>query len=172
MRTASHLDKVDRISALCATLDPDDHFEIWYWATLTAATNAYNACLHLAGITPDDPVFSTVPGVHMVRQADDSYRRELRGPGDVSHVGWPPIPGPLPRDIEDLETAIHAIEHYRDRCLRGTTRPTRGIVNDVRTNFGTVLELLAARRERPVRIDDPPRPEDRASATVTRGAGS
>ena len=57
-------------SPACGTLDPIEHFELWYWATLTAGTNAYNACLHLAGITPADPVFSTIPGVHLVQQPD------------------------------------------------------------------------------------------------------
>lgn len=155
MRLASHLDKIARITDLCGTLHPIEHFELWYWATLTAGTNVYNACLHLSGITPDDPVFSTVPGVHLVQQPDGSYRRELRGPGDVSHVGWPAIPGPLPQDILELEEALHAIERYRDPCLRGSTRPTPAIVADVERHFATALEILDARRRHPVRADDP-----------------
>lgn len=157
MRIASHLDKIERITGLCAKLDPIEHFELWYWATLTAGTNVYNACLHLAEITPDDPVFSTIPGVHLVQQPDGGYRRELRAPGDVSHVGWPAIPGPLPRDILALEDALHAIEQYRDPCLRGTTPPTPEIIADVQARFRTVLAILAARRAHPVRPTDPPR---------------
>ncbi|KRF10389.1 hypothetical protein [Nocardioides sp. Soil796] len=146
MRIASHLDKIDRIAGLREKLDPIEHFELWYWATLTAGTNVYNACLHLAGITPDDPVFSTVPGVHLVKQDNGEYRRELREPGDVSHVGWPAVPGPLPADILAIEEAMHAIEKYRDPCLRGTTRPTPAIVAEVETRFREVLGLLEDRR--------------------------
>ena len=157
MRIDSHLDKIARIGALRGNLDPLGHFELWYWATLTAGTNVYNVCLHLAEITPDDPVFSTIPGVHLVAAPDGSYRRELREPGDVSHVGWPAIPGPLPPDIVDLEESMHAIEQYRDPCLRGTTRPTPEIAADVERQFARVLAILAARRRNAVRCDDPVR---------------
>ena len=82
--------------ALRRRFDPIEDFELWYWATLTAGTNMLNASLHRAGLTSDDPVFSTIPGMHWVRQADGSYARELRGPGDISHVGWPPVEGDKP----------------------------------------------------------------------------
>ena len=96
MRVPSHVEKVARLVDVRRRLDPLDDFELWFWATLTAGTNMLNASLHRAGLTSDDPVFSTIPGMHWVRQADRSYARELRGPGDISHVGWPPVEGHKP----------------------------------------------------------------------------
>lgn len=147
MRTASHLSKFDRLCALRDRFDPLDDFELWYWTTLTAGTNAYNACLHLAGITSDDPVFSTIPGVHLAQQPDGSYARVLRGPGDVSHVGWPPVEGEIPVDIRELEETIEAIEEHRDPCLRGDRTPTQEIVDSCEDNFAQVRKILFARSE-------------------------
>jgi len=129
MQIHVHADKIRRMGQLRERLDPLADFELWYWTTLTAGTNIWNAVLHLAGITSEERVFSTIPGVHVVPQADGSYRRELRGPGDVSHVGWPPIPGAMPEHVRRLEQALHALEEYRDPCLRGGRKPTQQIVD-------------------------------------------
>lgn len=169
MRLPSHLDKVDRLAELVGDLDPAEHFEVWYWATLTAGTNAYNACLHLAGITRQESKYSTFPGVFVVPQPDGSYRRELGEPGDVSHVGWPAIPGPLPEDIVEMEQALHRVEEHRDPCLRGTRRPTPEIIAAVEADFARVLSILRARRAEPVRDTDPARPHERATVTATGG---
>lgn len=142
MRVASHVDKVKRLGALRRRLDPLADFELWYWATLTAGTNIWNATLHCAGLTSDDPVFSTIPGVHFVPQPDGSYARELRGPGDVSHVGWPPIDGELPPHLRRLEHLLHAIEAHRDPCIRGDRAPTQAIVDECRSAFDEALSIF------------------------------
>ena len=147
MKIASHLEKFNRLAALRARFDPLEDFELWFWTTLTAGTNALNAVLHQAGLTSDDPVFSTIPGVHLVRQADGSYARELRGPGDVSHVGWPPVEGSVPADVRELEHALEAIEQHRDPCLRGDRVPTRAIADECDAAFARVTAILAARCE-------------------------
>jgi hypothetical protein len=130
MKISSHLDKITRLLRLRDRLDPLQDFELWYWTSLTAGTNIWNASLHAAGLTSEERAFSTIPGVHVVPQGDGSYRRELRGPGDVSHVGWPPIPGDMPEPIQRLEAALHALEEHRDPCLRGDRAPTQAIVDD------------------------------------------
>lgn len=130
MRIASHANKIDRLLQLRERLDPLQDFELWYWAGLTAGTNIWNASLHAAGLTSQERVFSTIPGVHVVPQADGSCRRELRGPGDVSHVGWPAISGEMPEPIQRLEAALHALEEHRDPCLRGDRSPSAAIIDD------------------------------------------
>lgn len=130
MKISSHADKVARLLALRERLDPLADFELWYWTSLTAGTNMWNASLHAAGLTSEARAFSTIPGVHVVPQADGSWRRELRGPGDVSHVGWPPIAGDMPPPIQRLESALHALEEHRDPCLRGDRMPTQAIVDE------------------------------------------
>ncbi|WP_447919088.1 hypothetical protein [Achromobacter aegrifaciens] len=130
MQISSHADKISRLLLLRDRLDPLQDFELWYWTCLTAGTNIWNATLHAAGLTSEDRAFSTIPGVHVVPQGDGGWRRELRGPGDVSHVGWPAIPGDMPEPVQRLETALHALEAHRDPCLRGDRKPTQAIVDD------------------------------------------
>lgn len=142
MNIASHADKVRRLSGLRARLDPLRDFELWYWTGLTAGTNMWNATLHAAGITSEERVFSTFPGVHFVPQPDGSFRRELRGPGDVSHVGWPAIPGQMPEHIQQLEAALHAMEEHRDPCLRGDRQPTQAIVDECEQAFATAKAIF------------------------------
>jgi len=142
MQIPSHLDKFRRLSALRQRFDPLADFELWFWTTLTAGTNALNASHHLAKLTSDESVFSTIPGVHMVRQADGSYARALRGPGDVSHVGWPPIEGDVPAPIRALEHALEAIERYRDPCIREGCAPTPEIVRECDQAFAEVASVL------------------------------
>ncbi|SEB22350.1 hypothetical protein [Variovorax sp. YR216] len=141
MKIASHDDKIRRLSALRLRLDPLRDFELWYWTTLTAGTNIWNATLHAAGLTSEERVFSTIPGVHVVPQPDGSLRRELRGPGDVSHVGWPPIPGEMPRHLHRLEAALHALEAHRDPCLRGDREPTQTIVDECERAFAEAIAV-------------------------------
>ncbi|MDS0858228.1 hypothetical protein NUV25_10955 [Burkholderia pseudomultivorans] len=139
MRVVSHLDKMRRMVSLRVRLDPLADFELWFWATLSASTNVFNAMLHLAGITRDDPVFSTIPGVHVAKQPDGSYARALRGLGDVSHVGWPEIEGDVPEVIRHLEHLIRIIERHRDPCIRGDHVPTQAIVVECERAFAQVM---------------------------------
>lgn len=145
MKIESHLDKFGRLSALRARLDPTDDFELWLWSTITAGTNAYNACLHQAGLTADDQVFSTLPGMYAVPLPEGGYAYELRDLGDVSHVNWPPVDGPVPADIRLMEHAMESIERHRDPCLRGGERPSTTIVDVCDTAFHQVGDVLAAR---------------------------
>lgn len=130
MKIASHADKISRLLRLRDRLDPLQDFELWYWTCLTAGTNIWNASLHAAGLTSEDRAFSTIPGVHVVPRSDGSCHRVLRGPGDVSHVGWPAIPGDMPASIQGLEAALHALEAHRDPCLRGDRAATQAIVDE------------------------------------------
>ncbi|WP_406422617.1 hypothetical protein OH809_10750 [Streptomyces sp. NBC_00873] len=145
MNVAGHRDKFDRLVALRHRLDPIEDFELWYWTTLTACTNAYNAGVHDAGLTVAEAAFSTIPGMYVVPDADGSWHRELRKLGDVSHVGWPPVDGDKPDDIVLLEHAIHRIEVFRDPCLRGNRRPDAAIVAECDDAFGIVTTVVAQR---------------------------
>ena len=144
MKITSHADKINRLLTLRERLDPLNDFELWYWTGLTAGTNIWNASLHAVGLTSEDRAFSTIPGVHVVPQADGSYRRELRGPGDVSHVGWPAIPGEMPLPIQTLEAALHALEEHRDPCLRGDRQPSHAIVEDCNQALAQAVAIYQA----------------------------
>jgi hypothetical protein len=142
MRIPSHLEKFRRLSRLRERLDPLDDFELWYWTTLTAGTNALNAVFHHTGQTRDDPVFSTIPGVHVVRQSDGTWQRELRGPGDVSHVNWPVVPGRGGAEVDALVAAMEMLETYRDACVRSDLAPTQAIAERCDMAFGQVAAIV------------------------------
>lgn len=141
MNIASHADKIGRLLRLRDRLDPLEDFELWYWTSLTAGTNIWNASLHATGLTSEDRAFATIPGMHVVPLADGSWRRELRGPGDVSHVGWPAIPGRMPEPVRRLEAALHALEAHRDPCLRGDRAPTQAIVDACDTALSQAISV-------------------------------
>jgi hypothetical protein len=142
MQVDTHADKIQRMVQLRERLDPLRDFELWYWTSLTAGTNIWNAVLHMAGLTSEERVFSTIPGVHVVPQPDGTYRRELRGPADVSHVGWPPVPGQMPAHVQQLEAALHGLEEHRDPCLRGDRQPTQAIVDECDRAFERALAIF------------------------------
>lgn len=143
MQIASHAEKVRRLEGLRRRLDPLQDFELWYWTSLTAGTNMWNATLHAAGLTSQERVFSTLPGVHVVPQPDGSFRRELRGPGDVSHVGWPPIAGVMPPHVVEMEEALHALEGHRDPCLRGDRAVSQAIVDECQRSYARAAAIYA-----------------------------
>ncbi len=147
MEIASHSEKISRLLGLKARLDPNDDFELWYWTCLTAGTNMWNAALHATQLTPANRIFSTIPGVHVVPQADGSFQRELREPGDVSHVGWPAIPGAMPAPVTEMEAALHALEAHRDPCLRGMRQPTTQIIDECEASFLRALTLYQSLME-------------------------
>jgi hypothetical protein len=90
MEIASHIDKIARLDDLRRRLDADDDFEIWFWSTMNAGTNAINAALHATGITEPGDGYPQQPSVYMVAgDAPDTFVAAFRPLGDVLHVGRP-----------------------------------------------------------------------------------
>lgn len=146
MLIASHLEKIGRFNELRERLDPIEDFELWFWSTMVSGTNAVNAALHHAGITPAENAFPSQPGVYYVPAPDGSgYVPVLKSTGDVLHVGRPPIPGPIPPDIAEMMEAMERIEHFRDPCTRGDMRIDGSIVDTCDTAYRRCLDLLALR---------------------------
>jgi hypothetical protein len=125
-----HLEKIAKLEALRARLDPMADFELWFWAGMTAGTHAVNAALHDANVTLDDDAFPTQPGVYLVAQANGALRPEFRPLGDVLHVGRPKVEGPVPADVAAMMHEMELIERYRDPCLREGMAPTEAIANE------------------------------------------
>ncbi len=145
MRVAAHLEKIARLEALRARLDPAQDFELWFWAGMTAGTQAVNAALHHASVTLDDDVFPTQPGVYLVPQADGALKTCFRPLGDVLHVGRPKVEGPLPADVAAMMHEMEIIERYRDPCVREGMTPTPAIVEECDAALRHCLQSLRAR---------------------------
>lgn len=145
MKIDSHLAKVRRLRATRDRLDPLDDFELWFWAGMHAGTHAVNAALHHAGLTRDDEVFATQPGVYLVPSADGPPREALHPLADVLHVGRPHVPGEIPQDLARMMHAMEVVEQYRDPCVRGDRAPTAEIVAECDAALRECLDLLDRR---------------------------
>lgn len=121
----SHLEKIRRIEASRTKLDRTADFQLWIWASMTAATHALNAAFHAVGLTDEDDVYPTqVAGVYVAR--DDSaagWSRLMKPPGDVLHVGMPPLDRPVPSHLDEACVALGEIEEAGNRFVRGAAEP-------------------------------------------------
>jgi hypothetical protein len=142
VKAAAHLEKIAKLQALRARLDPMEDFELWFWAGMTAGTHAVNAALHQAGVTLDDDVFPTQPGVYLVPQADGALMPEFRPLGDVLHVGRPKVEAQVPGDVAAMMDQMEIVELHRDPCLREGQIPTRAIVAECDAALRRCLQLL------------------------------
>ena len=145
MNVAAHQEKIRKLEALRARLDPLADFELWFWAAMNAGTHAVNAALHHAGVTRPDDVFPTQPGVYLVPLAGGGLALAYQPLGDVMHVGRPRIEAPVPSDIAAMMQAMEVIEHHRDPCIRGEREPTSAIADECAQALERVLRSLAAR---------------------------
>ena len=148
MNVASHLEKIRKLEALRARLDPMEDFELWFWSAMNSGTQAVNAALHHAGITRDDDVFPTQPGVYLVPGPDKALRAAYHPLGDVLHVGRPKVEGSIPADIAAMMQKMEIIEHHRDPCIRGEREPTRAIADECHAALAQVLALFDARMKK------------------------
>jgi hypothetical protein len=145
VKATAHLEKIAKLEALRARLDPMEDFELWFWAGMTAGTHAVNAALHQAGVTRDDDVFPAQPGVYLVPQADGALRPEFRPLGDVLHVGRPKVEAPVPEDVTAMMHQMEIVERHRDPCVREGQIPTRAIVAECDAALRRCLHLLGER---------------------------
>lgn len=144
MLIAAHIEKIRRLNDLRDRLDPLADFELWFWCVMLGGTNAVNAALHHAGITPEERAFPSQPGVFYTF-IDGKYRPVLKNHGDVLHVGRPALDGPMPGDIAAMMEQMEKIETYRDPCVRGTTQPTPAIVRQCGAWYSECLGLFRHR---------------------------
>lgn len=145
MFISSHLDKIERLESARRRLDAHEDFELWFWATMLAGTNAVNAALHDAGITPAESAFPSQPGVYHVGRADGAHVAMLKSSGDVLHVGRPAIAEPVPEDIGRMMAAMDVIESYRDPCTRGDMEIDEKVIGACGAAYDECLRLLQAR---------------------------
>ncbi|WP_137918084.1 hypothetical protein [Hydrogenophaga sp. 2FB] len=145
MNVTDHLEKIGKLKALRERLDPEQDFELWFWAGMTAGTHAVNAALHDAGVTAAEEAFPTQPGVYLMPQADGSLQPAFRPLGDVLHVGRPKVEAPVPEDVATMMHQMEIIEHHRDPCLRYGEPVTPAIIRECDEALRHCLELLSTR---------------------------
>lgn len=144
MKVVQHMDKIERLEALRARLDPLQDFELWFWAGMTAGTHAVNAALHQTGATVAEEAFALQPGAYLVPQADGTLAPTFRPLGDVLHVGRPKVEVPVSDAVSAMMHQMEIIEHYRDPCLREGLQPTPAIAAECDAALRRCLQLLAS----------------------------
>jgi hypothetical protein len=96
------------------------------WSAASAGNHFLNAALHAHGVSEEDDVYPTqVAGVYLSADA----RRLLKRPGDVLHLGMPPLDGALPPELDSACEALALIEDVASRCIRAGEPPEPGLVN-------------------------------------------
>jgi hypothetical protein len=141
MQIAQHLYKIEKLERLREGLDPQRDFELWFWATMTAGTNAVNAALHQVGATVAEDGYAMQPGLYLV-PANGGLEPAFRPLGDVLHVGRPAVEAPVPLDITAMMAAMERIEHHRDPCIREGRVVDQAVVRDCEEAFADCLTRL------------------------------
>lgn len=144
MIISSHIDKVRRLNGVRGRLNPAEDFELWFWSSMLAGTNAVNAALHQAGITPAESAFPSQPGVFYMLMVD-GYKPVLKELGDVLHVGRPAITGAVPEDVATMMELMEQMEKYRDPCTRGDIDPSEAIIEHCDALYCQCIEFLKHR---------------------------
>lgn len=121
MEIERHLEKIQGYEDVISRLDPIDDFELWFWAQLNSATNALNAALHHLKVTEPGPCFShQIPGVFVEPEpVDGEWKKVIVAPGDIIHIGFPPISQEIPECIEPLNKELETLEDFRETHVRG-----------------------------------------------------
>lgn len=122
MKIAAHLGKFKNLDASLQRLDPRSDCELWIWTAMNAGVHLLNAALHRAGATREVDSFHTqVEGLYAVPdRARGTLADQLHAPGDVMHVGQPPIAHPLTPAIEQACASLKLIEDLREPHVRGS----------------------------------------------------
>ncbi|MHC4708350.1 MAG: hypothetical protein ACYS8I_14835 [Planctomycetota bacterium] len=143
MKIKSHFKKIERFDALRNRLDAFEDFEIWFWTTMNAGTNAVNAALHASGITSEDgPWYPQQPGVYMVAGDEPgTFKPAFRPLGDVLHVGRPKIEKPLTKKVQRIAELLAVIEKWREPCVRDGHPVTQEIIDEVNDAYHEAIAL-------------------------------
>ena len=121
MKIASHLEKFARLDALLARLDPVNDSELWIWTAMNSCTNLLNAALHRCGASAELDSFHTqIDGLYTVPdRAGGALVDALHPPGDLMHVGQPPLAMALAPAIKRACVALRVLEDLREPYVRG-----------------------------------------------------
>lgn len=122
MKIAAHIDKFRRLDAALKRLDPRADSELWIWTAMNAGVHLLNGALHHAGATDEIDSFHTqVEGLYAVPDRGKGTTSDaLHAPGDVMHVGQPPLARPLPSGIQRACVSLKVIEDLREPHVRGS----------------------------------------------------
>jgi hypothetical protein len=143
MEIGIHREKMGRLDALRRRLDPIEDFELWMWASMIAATNGMNACLHHLGLTqPSEYYPHQIPGLYVAPIPIEGKWQELfAAPGDVIHIDLHSFEEQIPDSIEALSRELEKIEDLREQYVRGGDDATPAVSELCRLAYERCMEL-------------------------------
>ena len=146
MEISKHLEKISRINDLRERLDPQDDFELWMWASMSAATNAMNAMLHKLGVTsPGEHFPHQIPGIFVEpSRVNGKWKKVIVPPGDLIHIGYPPISTPIPNILSAFLNALATVEDFRESHIRGNAPITREITEQCDAAYRRCMDQAKA----------------------------
>ncbi|MFG1357953.1 hypothetical protein [Xanthobacter pseudotagetidis] len=144
MEIAVHMEKVGRLEDLLGRLDPQDDFELYMWTCMTAGTQALNAAMHALGVTEPGRLYPhQIPGIYVEPEpVDGRWRLVMAAPGDVIHLGLPPVARPVPAVLEEASGYLTAIEDLREVYVRGGEAIMPDVVALCQAAYGDLMAIL------------------------------
>lgn len=143
MEIERHLEKIQQYEDVISRLDPIEDFELWFWAHLNSATNALNAVLHHLKVTEPGPCFShQIPGVFVEPEpVDGKWKKVIVAPGDIIHIGFPPLKQEVPASIDPFNHALEALEDFRETHVRGGETATEADIETCRSAYAECMAI-------------------------------
>lgn len=136
MKIKDHLDKAERIGELRNRLDPADDYELWYWASLNAGMNLFNAALHHLGATVAEDCFAhNLPVYIRPGDAAGTYEEVIRPFGDLEHVEGEELESLIPPRLAIAAAALRELEAVREPSIRGAMKITPALVEGVEAAY-------------------------------------
>ena len=136
MKIKDHLEKAERLGGLRDRLDPVDDYELWYWASLNASMNLFNAALHHLGVTVAEDCFAHNLPVY-IRPGDPpgTFEAVIRPPGELEHVEGEEIEALIPPRLAIAAAALGELEAVREPGLRGDMEITPALADGVEAAY-------------------------------------
>ena len=142
MKIEDHLEKAERLGGLRSRLDPADDYELWYWASLNASMNLFNAALHHLGATVAEDCFPHNLPVY-IRPGDKpgNFEAVIRPFGDLEHVEGEEVESVIPPRLALAAAALRELEAVREPGVRGDMEITPALTDGVDAAYLRVLGI-------------------------------
>jgi hypothetical protein len=142
VKIEDHVEKAERIGGLRSRLDPADDYELWYWASLSASINLFNAALHHLGATVAEDCFAHNLPVYIRPGATaGTFEAVIRPFGDLEHVEGEEVEGLIPPRLALAAAALRELEAVRDPGIRGDMAITPALSDGVEAAYLRVLGI-------------------------------
>ena len=142
MKIEDHLEKATRLGELRSRLEPGDDYELWYWASHSAAMNLFNAALHHLDATVAEDCFAhNLPVYIRAGAAPGTFEAVIRPFGDLETVEGEEVESLIPPRLALAAAALSELEAVREPGLLGDMAITPALTDGVEAAYRRVLGI-------------------------------